>query len=135
MSVELCLYAKSCGIISVAVYRARVPLYESNTTQVLDRCDQMPECNLQRIGASSNRLSCGLCELLVSEADSMIDEGVRDRYVPTLLRTPSRGRSDCRGPLKRANSRQMTSVWLSLASPLYRSWDQVNFFLKLNVAV
>jgi hypothetical protein len=45
----------------------------------------MSRCNLQCIGASSNRLSCGLYDLLVSEADSMIDEGVTNRYVPALL--------------------------------------------------
>lgn len=90
MSVEPC-FCKPNHVISLAVHRARVLLNESNAAEVLDRCDQMPECNLQCIGASSNRLSCGLYDLLVSEADSMIDEGVTDRYVPTLLRTPSRG--------------------------------------------
>jgi hypothetical protein len=54
--------------------------------------------------------------------------GVTARSVPSFpLRTLVGGPSDCRDPLKRTNMRQMTSVWLSSASPLPRNSDQANF--------
>jgi hypothetical protein len=54
--------------------------------------------------------------------------GVTARSIPSFpLRTQVGGPSDCRDPLKRTNTRQMTSVWLGLASPLCRNSDQANF--------
>jgi hypothetical protein len=46
---------------------------------------------------------------------------------PPPLRAQVGGSSDCRYPLKRTNTRQMTSVWLGLASPLLRNSDKADF--------